>query len=238
MATSRTTPSTAVPAITQTTRTMPDFPPELFMLSSPQGPIGVLFDQRGTYTTTPMLPTLPFQTFIQQVAANRQLIAGVGQQIAHGPTQVPNLQGTSQMLQALQPPPGAKPGAEQAQPALAAPEQDRVGLVAGHLWLLFKLACFVYFFAGGGGWRRPLALGMIAGVVYLAQIGMFDRQFALVRRHLEALLPLAERVIQPSNAVNANGQGAGNHRVDPGRNLSPQEAAQRLVRQRQDQRFG
>jgi hypothetical protein len=247
--TSRTVTNTAAPTQTQTPS---EFPPELFILSSPQGPVGVLFDQRGTYTTAPMIPTLPFQSFNQQFAANRQLIAGIGQQIARNSMQIPNAQGAPQPAQAQQPPAaGAQPVAEQPHnqppnqgqnqnqnqnpPALAVPEQDRVGLIAGHMWLLFKLACFVYFFAGGGGWYRPLMLGIIAGIVYLAQIGIFDTQFAVVRRHFEALLPLAERAVQPPNLANAN---APNGRVEPGRNLSPQDAAQRLVQQRQDQRVG
>jgi hypothetical protein len=201
-----------------------------------------------------MASTLPFQTFSQHFATNRQIIAGIGQQIAQNAFHTPNPQGAPQPAQAQQPAAGAQPGAapqqiqNQAQhqaenppqnrPAAPAPEQDRVALVAGHLWLLFKLACFVYFFAGGGGWYRPIALGLIAGIVYLAQIGLFDAQFAIVRRHFEALLPLAERAAQPPNAANGNAQGARNRRVEPGRNLSPQEAAQRLVQQRQDQRFG
>jgi hypothetical protein len=252
------TPATPSAPITGTnsaaathTQTPSEFPPELFILSSPQGPVGMLFDQRGVYTTPPMASTLPFQTFSQHFATNRQIIAGIGQQIAQNAFHTPNSQGAPQPVQAQQPAAGAQPGAapqqiqnqaqNQAQNAPqnrpAAPEQDRVALVAGHLWLLFKLACFVYFFAGGGGWYRPIALGLIAGIVYLAQIGLFDAQFAIVRRHFEALLPLAERAAQPPNAANG-AQGVRNRRVEPGRNLSPQEAAQRLVQQRQDQRFG
>ncbi|KAF2677676.1 hypothetical protein K458DRAFT_409512 [Lentithecium fluviatile CBS 122367] len=238
--------ASATPAPATQTRTQSEFPPELFILSSPQGPVGVLFDQRGTYTTTPMIPTLPFQAFSQQFTANRQLIAGIGRQIAHSSIQIPNQPGASAPAQAQQPATGAQPAADQPQnqpqnqnqPAPAVPEQDRVGLIAGHLWLLFKLACFVYFFAGGGGWYRPVMLGIVAGIVYLAQIGIFETQINLVRRHFEALLPLADRVVQAPNRPPANGQAPQNQRVEPGRNLTPQEAAQRLVNQRQDQRVG
>jgi hypothetical protein len=105
-------------------------------------------------------------------------------------------------------------------------ENDRVGNIAGHMWLVFKLACFVYFFSGTG-WYKSLLLGFIAGGVYLAQIGMFEQQFALIRRHFEAVLPvgaLAERAVQPA--------------AEPRRNMTPEEAARRLLQQRRDQRTG
>jgi hypothetical protein len=110
-------------------------------------------------------------------------------------------------------------------------ENDRMVNVFGHLWLIFKLAAFVYFFAGGGGLYRPIMLGMVAGVVYLAQVGVFQEQFNIVRRHFEALLPvgaLADRVAQPNNQRQTQQRG----------NLSPEEAARRILQQRRDQRFG
>jgi hypothetical protein len=244
--TSRTT--SATPSASTRTQAPSGFPPELFILYSPQGPVGYLFDQRGTYTTAPMIPVLPFQAFSQQFAANRQLIAGIGQQLAQSSTQLPIQTGPPPPDQAQQPAAGAQPVAQQPQnqnqaqnqaqnqPAPAAPEQDRVGRIAGYLWML--IVCYVYFFAGGGGWYRPIMLAIIAGVVYLAQMGLFDTQFNIVRRHLEALLPLADRAVPAPNPQNANGQGAQNRRVEPGQNLSPQEAAQRLINQRHDQRFG
>ncbi|KAI1556338.1 hypothetical protein PtrSN002B_002247 [Pyrenophora tritici-repentis] len=101
--------------------------------------------------------------------------------------------------------------------------------VAGHLWLIFKLAAFVYFFSGGGGLYRPIMLGIVAGIVYLAQVGVFQDQFNLLRHHFEALLAvgaMAERVAQPNNHAQQRG------------NLTPEEAAQRILQQRRDQRFG
>lgn len=121
-------------------------------------------------------------------------------------------------------------------PANAPADNDRIGNIAGHAWLLFKLACFVYFFSGGGGWYKSLILGLIAGGVYLAQLGLFDEHFAVIRHHFEAVLPvgaLAERAAQPRNA-NAN-TNANTANV---RNMTPEEAARRLLQQQQDQRFG
>jgi hypothetical protein len=224
------------------TQTLPaDAPAELFLLSGPQGPVGVLFDQQGTYTTAPMVPTLPFQNFSSQFAQNRQLIAALGQQMAHGTNQLHN------QLANMQPTPVAQPVAggqaqdqnqgqnqmqnqnqNENQNGPQPEENDRMINIAGHLWLIFKLAVFVYVFAGGGGLYRPIMLGAVAGIVYLAQIGMFEDQINFMRRHFEALLPMgaiAERAAQPTNQ-RARG------------NISPEEAARRILQQRQEQRFG
>ncbi|KAG9191550.1 hypothetical protein G6011_10284 [Alternaria panax] len=240
-------PTTSQRRTQNATQTMPtDAPAELFLLSSPQGPVGLLFDQQGTYTTAPMVSTLPFQNFTNQFAQNRQLLAGLGQQIAQGSHQLHN------QLANLQPTPtrqaeagGQAHDQNQAQNQVQNQNQnqnqnananqpednDRMVNVFGHLWLIFKLAAFVYFFAGGGGLYRPIMLGIVASVVYLAQVGVFQEQFNLVRRHFEALLPvgaLADRVAQPNNHRQTQQRG----------NLSPEEAARRLLQQRRDQRFG
>ncbi|KAL1643352.1 hypothetical protein SLS61_009274 [Didymella pomorum] len=241
------------------TRTLPsDAPQELFLLSSPQGPVGVLFDQRGTYTTAPFTASLSSQTFIDQFNQNRQLIAGLGQQI------VQSSHNLHSQLGSVQPTPTQQPGQAHAdQPLLndaaaqqiiqniiqnrnerqaanapanpdAPAENERVINVAGHLWLIFKLACFVYIFAGGGGWYRPLMLGSIAIIVYIVQLGVFEQQFNVVRRHFEALLPNPERVAQPRGEGRDQSNGNGVER----RNVTPEEAARRLLAQQRNNQFG
>jgi hypothetical protein len=109
-----------------------------------------------------------------------------------------------------------------------------MGNMGHHLWTLVKIACFVYFFSGGGGWYKSLMLGLVAGGVYLAQLGMFEEHFAVIRQFFEGVLPAGafpERLGQPRNA-NANPQ------PQPGRNLTPEEAARRILQQRRDDRFG
>ena len=252
------------------TRTLPqNAPQELFLLSSPQGPVGVLFDQQGTFTTAPFTSSLPPQSFVDQFNQNRQLIASLGQQIAqsaqnlHGhlagvqPTPTPTQQpGQAQPVQ--QPEAFDQAAAQRviqniiqnrnerqadAQPANpAAPaENERVANIAGHLWLVFKLACFVYIFAGGGGWYRPLMLGSIAIIVYIVQLGVFEAQLNVVRQHFEALLPNADRLAQGrqanNNQDNANAAAATG---DARRNgpVTPEEAARRLLLQQRNNQFG
>lgn len=114
--------------------------------------------------------------------------------------------------------------------------------IGGHLWLIIKLACFVYFFAGGDtGYYRPILLGVIASIVYLAQTGIFEAPFHIVRRHFEALLPigaLQDHVAPPIQAAHAPEENAANQSATANRNLTPQQAAQRLLQQHHDERFG
>jgi hypothetical protein len=244
-------PITSQPRSQNATHTMPaDAPAELFLLSSPQGPVGILFDQQGTYTTAPMVSTLPFQTFTNQFAQNRQLIAGLGQQMAQSAHQMHNQEVYTRGNEAQQPVTGGQAQAqEQAQdqaqgqnqnqnqnhqaplnaPANPAAEPDRVVNVGAHLWLIFKLACFVYFFSGGSGYYRPVMLGLIACIVYLAQIGIFEDQINVLRRHFEALLPTGAWAAAPNDNQQQQQQtnaAANRH------NLTPEEAARRLMEQR------
>jgi len=226
---------------------------ELFILSSPQGPVGILFDQRGVYTTAPMAPTLPFHSFTQQFSTNRQLIASIGQQLANNATQFQNQFAAAQPAQGApdgQPPVPQPPNQDQNQNANPNPhanppgENDRVAVIAGHLWLIFKLACFVYFFAGGSGWYKLVMMCIVAAFVYLAQIDMFEDQFNIIRRHFEAILPIGDMIDPNRNRQppNANGQAQNpapeRSRVEPNHNLTPEEAAQRLVQRHQENSMG
>ncbi|KAL1598649.1 hypothetical protein SLS60_007789 [Paraconiothyrium brasiliense] len=249
--------STQAQDVTQSTPS--NVPTELFILSSPQGPVGILFDQHGTYSTTPL--AMSFQSFSQQFNANRYQFGDLGRQIAvHNHT--PRLPAYvlpatgAQTAQAQQPPHNAIPAQGQVQNQNANPVQpaaapapgvqvNRVDNIAGHLWLIFKLAVFVYFFAGGGGWYRPVMICLIAGVVYLAQVGIFEEHFTAVRGYLETLLPpgalgFPERVAAQQRQIRpiANAQGQENRQAQPHRNPTPEQAAQRLQQQHHDQQFG
>ena len=246
-------PATAQPGSSQTSQTLPsDAPPELFILSSPQGPVGVLFDQRGTYTTAPMAPVVPMapnapmHNFVDQFTRNRHLIAGLGHQMTlvnqHGaprPTPTQPSQDTTQnqaqnqdatQIQNQNQNHNQPQNQNQNQDQNADGENDRLMNIGGHLWLVFKLACFVYIFAGGGGWYRPIILALMAAAVYLAQLGIFNDQLNVVRRHFEALLPNTDRLVQ--------GHEATPQQQRPGaRNMTPEEAARRILQQHQQQRF-
>ncbi|KAF1993732.1 hypothetical protein P154DRAFT_502955 [Amniculicola lignicola CBS 123094] len=216
---------------------------ELFILASPQGPVGILYDQRGVYTTAPMVNTLPFQTFTQHFSTNRQLVAALGQQLAQNPGPI--------QLTANQPPQNQQPQANAPDPAAAnqnqdqnqpqnrnPQENDRFVAIAGHMWFIFKIACFIYIFAGGGGWYRPMMMALVAGIAYLAQLGLFEPQMQRIRQHFEALLPIPQPVARGANANgNQNPPPNGQPPAPANPNPTPQETAQRLVRQHQENRF-
>lgn len=249
------TSSNLAPGATQAQHIEPrpslaDVGPELFLLSSPQGPVGILYDQRGTYTTAPLVSTLPFQSFSQQFTNNRQLLAGLGQQLAHGPPNIHNQLAGPQPVPNAQAAVGAQqpgqeaaqgqvPGQDQNRPPPPVAEQDRLGAAFQHMWLIVKLAVFIYFFAGHGGWSRPIMMGLVAGMVYLANIGMFQAPFERIRNHFEALVGFDNRA-QNQNQQGQNGQAQPRGQGQPAQNqnLTPEQAAQRLLQQHRQQRLG
>ncbi|KAF2651719.1 hypothetical protein K491DRAFT_696234 [Lophiostoma macrostomum CBS 122681] len=249
--------------------------PELFILSSPQGPVGVLFDQRGTYSTAPMAPTLPFQAFTQQFSANRQILAGIGQQMAQNTAHLQNqivggqyynnhAQPQAPINQAAghdqnQPQPqnqnqiqvNANPAQPQAQaqipPEALGEPNDPLAQFANHAWRFIQIACFFWIFAGHGNWSRPLMLAGIMALVYVAQLRMFEDHRRRIRQHFEALLPINEERNANRAAANAAprgdaGEGAGDGARGGGGgrpgDITPEQAARRLVQQHLDQRRG
>jgi hypothetical protein len=205
---------------------------------------------------------MSFQSFSQQFNANRYQLGNLGRQVAVQnllprlpahvlpPTATPNIQGQQPAQNPNQPQGQVQDQAPNpAQPAAAAPapgvQVNRVDNIAGHLWLIFKLAIFVYFFAGGGGWYRPLMICLIAGVVYIAQVGIFEEHFAAARGYLEGLLPpgalgFPERVAVQNgqNRQNANAINQQDQRAQQNRNPTPEQTARRLQQQQQNQQFG
>lgn len=233
-------------------------PTELFILSSPEGPVGILFEQRGTFSTA--ASSMPFQVFSEHFNTNRLQLGYVGRQIGlqnsmpRLPAHVLPQTGTqpTQRQQPAQPPlhaqglvpaPNQNVNPAQPPPVAPAPQVNRVDNIAGHLWLVFKLAVFVYFFAGGGGWYRPLMICLIAGVVYLAQVGIFEEHFTAARQYVETLLPpgalgLADRTGNNPRPVDNRLARTEPQRAQTNRDPTPEEAARRLQQQHRDQRFG
>ena len=219
------------------------FGPELFVLSSPQGPVGILFDERGTYRTAPFAPplSLPFQTYNQQFAVNRQILQAVGQQMAL----LQNPMGAAGVAAA--PPANANPNANAAAPNIqagaAAPllaqamfrqgQQDRLAVFFSHAWLLFKLLLFFYFFSGSGSWYRPVMMGLAAAGLYLAQAGIFEVQFERLRTYFERMFGLGDEHPPPPNRQDNANANEIDQQIGAGGVPTPEQAAQRMVERRQ-----
>lgn len=217
----------------------------VYILSSPSGPHALLVSPNGNYSAPWQLPGLGFASPHSLIHHHSHNAAGLQQPInsvpqaqqpapqqVHG-TQVNQVQQQQQHQQQQQ-----QPQVNQARDLL------RVLLpLGGHLWLIIRLFGFVYFFTAGAGWRRTVLLGLVASLVFLAQTGIFrpviQSIWDPIRRHAEGLVPLA------GNDGPAVGAGEAGGNVDtPGtqaaiRDPTPQEAAERLLqeRERQDVNF-
>ncbi|KAI9814246.1 MAG: hypothetical protein M1827_003412 [Pycnora praestabilis] len=222
--------------------------PVVYLLSSPTGPQALLLSPSGTYTTP--LQTISFTT--NQTASNPILRTNNIQPAAqtfdrHEPQHANSLNANP----AAQPQPQPQPNQvanHEAQPQDANVNanandnneaRDLLRLLAplgGHLWLLIRLLGFVWFFTAGGGWRRMTLLALGAFIVFAANTGIFNGLQQLIwdpiRRHLEALVPLAGQNQQERDrqavASAREGQGQANRR--PGE-PDPSEAAERLIRE-------
>lgn len=208
----------------------------IYLLSSPNGPHALLVSQYGMYST-------PWPLTVQ----NGNTLAPSPREQLHptpsaNPPNAPDMQqATGNLPQVLQPPQQR----QQEQPDQA---RDFIRILlplGGHVWLLVRLFGFVYFFTGGGGYRRALLLGFCAIAVFIVQTGIFrpfiQQAWEPLRRHIENLLPLAnnnDRRQLPQAAPNIHNNinnNPDNHQdLATTMMLTPQEAADRMLQERQN----
>ena len=218
--------------------------PMVYLLSSPNGPEALVTSPLGAFASpgfhnipnhnaSTRLPTsalfFPHQGFQSQ--ANPGNYAGQANQ-AHQVNQA------NQNNQPVRLPHGVNigipPQPNQAQEA----RQDQVADLlriflqnGGHLWLLIRLCGFLYLFTGGVGWYRTILIMICTVVAFAAQTGWFQPLLEViwnpVRRHIEGLIQVEQR------DANRNGNAAAGERAtDNG--LTPQQMAERLVRERDE----
>lgn len=170
----------------------------VYILSSPTGPRALLingpeafFTPRATnHRSSPLpAPQNPLQAHLDAALGLpelRQRSQGRAQRHADrvaaraaGANGAPNVQGA---------PAGQRPRGQAADNAIVQ--------MLPHIWLLIRLAGFVYFFASGDSswWRWTTVVGL-AILVFLINTGLItgiaDEVWGPIRRHLEGLLPLA-----------------------------------------------
>ncbi|KAK0124449.1 hypothetical protein ONS95_009404 [Cadophora gregata] len=213
--------------------------PMVYLLSSPSGPRALLVTNSETY-------------FTPRHSSRRRLspTATVQGQAADGVIGLPEYRNRPQQnVRRVNPPPNAAQAP--AQPIPNAPHGNppaaAVGAQFGQIvWMLVRLAGFVWFFTSGNpSWTRWLIIVGLGVVVFLYNTGMLNgigELFSPIRRHLENLIPLAgpEAALVP--AQNAAIPQAPARGAVPGGNLTPQqrqrgeldpaEAAERILEQR------
>ena len=218
----------------------------VYVLSSPSGPYALLVSPSGFYATpwqfaslgaisphsvVHPIATAPVQTppASNDTSTNGQQPHVDEVQIAQGQQQEPQPVDAAQVAQV-----------QQQQQVNQARDLARILLpLGGHLWLLVRLFGFVYFFTAGAGWRRTMLLGLIASLVFIAQTGIFrpvvQGIWDPIRRHAEGLVPLAANE-RPRVGVGGARNDADGVRIEPrNREPTPQEAAERLLQERERQ---
>lgn len=209
--------------------------PMVYLLSSPSGPHALLVSPSGLYGTIPRIIPFPIGSaplntnFQQQHWNHAQAINRLG-----------DFRGQQPAMH--NPPQPARPAQPMLQDRVQAPDLARILLpFGGHLWLFVRLFGFVYFFTPGGGWRRAAVFAASALVVLLFQSGFFRPVYQAVlepfRRHVEGLVPLADNGRRDVGGV----QGAvanDEARVAAGRIPDVRQAAERLLREREQRDFG
>ncbi|KAM0199530.1 hypothetical protein ACHAPI_003293 [Fusarium lateritium] len=269
--------TTAVPGSSQARQG-----PEVYILSSPEGPRALLFNNASSETYyTPRLRTQTSLPQLRQAAAfsaiqdaqsqfrarhhhhhhhhhprshvTPQPLAQTQPQVQplHQPRLQPLQQQPQQPLPQQDP---AQPAQIQGQGQNQAQEPDPAAFMAPlmhrgnppmaalppllmqfwpHLWLLFRLALFVWFFTSpNASWSRWLTIIVIAMLIFVLSTGVLngvpDHIWRPLGRHLENLIPLEPRRRQ---GIAGPEQQNEQRRQDP----DPTEMARRLVAQHQGQ---
>ncbi|KAK5089519.1 hypothetical protein LTR24_006161 [Lithohypha guttulata] len=201
-------PTMAASANTSQAQTM------AWLLSSPQGPQGIVFAPgHGFFTSLPAVTNLPSQLRRQdnqpQPTPTPTLPTTTSQQ-----TPAPGLQGaqlvirpqdgTAEIRRPDQPPPpqpGARPHppapapANQPQPAVRQAHQARnneenafLNLLLVRGWLFLRLYMFVFVLSESGTWRRIFMLGFAIIFCLLPRQNPFTDAFQAARRHFDNLI--------------------------------------------------
>ncbi|EFQ26097.1 ubiquitin family protein [Colletotrichum graminicola] len=225
--------------------------PEVYILSSPQGPRAILINnatdsyytpsaRRPAHTTSALQQTASalarMRARPQHMAWPSAFVTPPAHQEGPQPAQQAEAQGPAQ------PQPEAQPLLQpQGQPPVAAvpvhPNNPGIApLIAQvwpHFWLVVRLALFVWWFTSpNASWSRWFTVVVIAASIFILNTGLlnnyFDQAVGPVRRHMENLIPLAA----PNNANEPVHPPNNQPVVGPNGQPDPTRAAARLVAQR------
>ena len=202
----------------------------VYLLSSPNGPVGLVLHPQASYAHTPVVPIIP--QYPQYLNHSHPFPAppSVAPRMP-GRIQAPGANYFGPRQRPFNPPPINPPPMPEPPAAPVNNDNNNQAMrdLARHLWLFIRLFGFVFFFTSGAGWRRTIILCLAAAIVFAVQTGWLgDVQESFlgpIRRHLEGLLPLAEGNAQPAAPTQ---QGRASNAT-----TTPAEAAARLVRERQ-----
>lgn len=124
--------------------------------------------------------------------------------------------------------------------------EDLVGIlgpVFRHLWLLIRLAGFVWFFTAGSMNSRTFILGGVAAVIFAVQVGLFGDRWERLQQHFEGLIGPLAPIPGHGQEAGANAHGANGNDGIPNQAAAagapnPRATAERLIRERAQQDRG
>ncbi|KAI9690443.1 MAG: hypothetical protein M1822_009406 [Bathelium mastoideum] len=140
------------------------------------------------------------------------------------PNQQPrNVVAPGQAAQDGNAPNAAAPAQAQVPPLIQ--EQQNLGAIAGHLWVLVRIVGFLWLFFGGSnvGYVRPFVIGAVAFLAYAAQQQGPIRRFGeRIREHVEGLLRPQEGAAQRRPGQERQDRGQVQGQTAPDRTASSQ----------------
>lgn len=228
---------------------------EVYILSSPEGPRALLLNNSTaeTYYT----PRLRFQSSIPHLrpVASSSNLAFAGVQPAT--PQSNNHQHNPQQHQQHQPPQQQRNNADAMNDQAPPPAIPQAGLhpanppAAGipplllqawpHIWLIFRLAVFVWLFTSpNSSWSRWLTVICLAILVFLLSTGILngvaENAWRPIGRHIEGLLPTPEQHVRRQQRLPAGDAPGQEHQpLAQTRELDPAQMAARLMAERERQ---
>lgn len=201
-----------------------------WLLLSPAGPQAILFSpEHGIYSSQSQSTPTQMRESSQHVTRNEN-----------------TNDGSQQPRNALQrqqhPPDQAGPVIIRRRAELQQQNNDLLAMAVARIWLFVRLYLFVLMFTEPGSWLR---WAILTGAVLYCCIppnNIFQDQFRQIQGHLEGLVPLAPPgdARQPNNndvhrpAGEQNGDQSARGSRPRNREPTPQEVAERILRQRNE----
>ncbi|KAG9250407.1 ubiquitin family protein [Emericellopsis atlantica] len=206
---------------------------DVYILSSPEGPRGLLVNNHTSETYyTPRLENQPNHSGLRNMFYPVGSVPPTPGQPQPTPTQAP-AQGQQQQA----PQPQAAPQLQDGQADRDNPQEPGIPpwliWLVPHLWLLFRLCVFVFFFTSSStSWSRWISVVGTAVAIFIFSTGALTNvaqaAWRPIAQHLEGLLPRIER----RDAAQGGPQGQQQQQQGEAQDPNPRDMAARLVAQR------
>jgi hypothetical protein len=208
-----------------------------WLLSSPTGPRALLFAPGHGYFSSSPPATTTEAGVTSQTRPNAHPVQG-----GHGTADNRNVAAAQQALVPANPPqpaPGVIPAQAQAQQN--GEENDIFAFIINRGWLFLRLYLFMFVFSEPGTWKRWVMIIAAAIVCLQPRNGPISRLMTAARRHFDNLVgPPTQRPAQNADQQQPapdrpRGEGERPANVRGAVQMTPEEAAARIIRERQEQ---